>query len=126
MSGEPGSPIGDISHTTRVAFHDPKTQIRLLYLDSDSTEDNISAALDVWDKDSAPSYNAISYVCGTSPARNVITVNRQAVMVRDNCFEALQQANMHFPGSYVWVDAICINQNDLAEKSAQVAIMGEI
>jgi hypothetical protein len=126
MSEEPGSPIGDISRTTRVAFHDPATQIRLLRLDPSSNGDVISATLDVWDKDSAPSYNAISYVCGTSPARNEITVNGQAVLVRDNCFEALQQANLHFAGSYVWVDAICINQNDLAEKSAQVAIMREI
>jgi hypothetical protein len=126
MSGEPGSPIGGISRTTRVAFHDPATQIRLLRLDPSSTGDSISATLDVWDKGSAPSYNAISYFCGTSPARNVITVNGQSVHVRDNCFEALQQTNLHFPASYVWVDAICINQDDLAEKSAQVAIMGEI
>jgi len=126
MNEEPGSPISDISRTTRVAFHDPATQIRLLHLDPSSTDDNISATLDVWDKDSAPSYNAISYVCGTSPARNGITVNDQTVLVRDNCFEALQQTNLHFPGCYVWVDAICINKNDLAEKSAQVAIMGMI
>ena len=126
MSEEPGSTISDISRTTRVAFHDPATQIRLLHLNPSSTDDHISATLDVWDKDSAPSYYAISYVCGTSPARNVITVNCEAVLVRDNCFEALQQTNLHFPGSYVWVDAICINQNDLAEKSAQVAMMGKI
>lgn len=126
MSEEPGSPIGDILRTTRVAFHDPATQIRLLHLELGSTDDNISAMLDVRDKDSAPSYNAISYVCGTPPARNVITVNGQAVQVRDNRFEALQQTTLHFPECYVWVDAICINQNDLAEKSAQVAIMGEI
>lgn len=80
----------------------------------------------MWDKDSAPSYYAISYVCGTSPARNVITVNSQVVLVRDNCFEALQQTSLHFPGCYVWVDAICINQHDLTEKSAQVAMMGVI
>lgn len=126
MSEEPGSPISDISRTTQMAFHDPATQIRLLQLDPGSTDDNISATLDVWDKDSAPSYYAVSYVCGTSPARNVITVNSQVVLVRDNCFEALQQTSLHFPGCYVWVDAICINQNDLAEKSAQVAIMGDI
>jgi len=126
MDEKPGSPISDISRTTRVAFHDPATQIRLLHLDPSSTDDNISATLDVWDKDSAPSYYAISYVCGTSPAQNVITVNDQAILVRDKCFEAVQQTNLHFPGSYVWVDAICINKNDLAEKSAQVAIMGDI
>ncbi|KAL9608794.1 MAG: hypothetical protein Q9167_006381 [Letrouitia subvulpina] len=28
--------------------------------------------------------------------------------------------------SFIWIDAICINQQDLAERSAQVAIMGDI
>lgn len=42
------------------------------------------------------------------------------------CATTLQQTDLHFPGSYVWVDAICINPDDLAEKSAQVAMMGEI
>jgi hypothetical protein len=121
-----GSPIGELSGSTRVAFRDPATQIRLLRLDPDSTDDDISATLDVWDKDSAPPYYAVSYVCGTSPARNAIEVNGLMVQVRDNCFEALQQTILHFPGSYVWIDALCINQDDLAEKSAQVTIMGEI
>ncbi|GAB7331875.1 hypothetical protein MBLNU13_g03812t1 [Cladosporium sp. NU13] len=115
MDKEPRSPISDISRTMRVALHGPATQIRLLRLNPSSTDSNITASLDVWDKDSAPSYYAVSYVCGTPPAQNIITVNRQAVLVRDHCFEALQQTNLHFPGSYVWVDAIYSNQDDLAE-----------
>ena len=30
------------------------------------------------------------------------------------------------PNTFLWVDAICINQNDLEERSSQVALMGTI
>jgi hypothetical protein len=29
-------------------------------------------------------------------------------------------------GEYIWIDSICINQDDIAERNAQVAIMGQI
>ena len=49
----------------RTPLRDPKNQIRLLYLEAGSDEDDIFASLEIWDKEDAPSYNAISYVCGT-------------------------------------------------------------
>ena len=45
---------------------------------------------------------------------------------RYNSFYALWQTTHHFPWSRVWIDAICINQLDLVEKTAQVKMMYEI
>lgn len=107
-------------------LRDSTAQIRLLKLDPTSTEEKISGSLETWDKLSLPAFNAISYVCGDALPRNTICINGKDFHVGDNCFYALSQVCLHYPGSYVWIDAICINQQHLAEKSAQVSIMGGI
>ncbi|KXS93877.1 hypothetical protein AC578_5498 [Pseudocercospora eumusae] len=55
-----------------------------------------------------------------------ISVARTLQRVTQNSSYALWQARHHYPGTYVWLDAICINQGDKEEKNAQVAIMGDI
>jgi hypothetical protein len=110
----------------RTALRDPNLQIRLLLLDAvGSDEDTISASLEVWDRKTAPSYNAISYVCGDAQRMQDVTVNGSRVSVRHNCYYALWQTRLHFPESRVWIDAICINQLDLEEKTTQVTMMFE-
>ena len=108
------------------ALRDPQRQIRLLLLDAaGSDEDSISATLEVWDRGATPTYRSISYVCGDAQRMHDITVNGSCVSVRHNCYYALWQARLHFPESRVWIDAICINQLDLDEKTAQVTMMFE-
>jgi hypothetical protein len=72
-----------------------------------------------------------------------VQVNGRRVMVTQNLFEALKLLRRwetnevpdpdgfeklagHPKSQHIWIDMICINQNDLAERSAQVAIMGTI
>ena len=107
-------------------FRDPRAQIRLIRLDPKKSDDDISASLETWDIESAPPYNAISYAWGEPSDRYAITINGFRLRVHKNCFHALKQARLHYPDDYVWLDAICINQLDLEEKSAQVAMMGAI
>lgn len=104
----------------------PREQIRLLHFRPGSDDDDISASVEVCELDSAPAFNAISYTWGVEPPHEVIKIDDVPVNVRPNCHYALWQARLHFPGSRVWLDAICINQSDLIEKSSQVAIMGDI
>ena len=105
---------------------DSTAQIRLLRLDAESTENHIKAYLSTWERSSLPDFNAISYVCGQAFPHNAVYINGHEFYVGDNCFYALKQVCLHYPGSYVWIDAICINQQDLEEKSAQVSAMGGI
>ncbi|KAH8790487.1 hypothetical protein F5882DRAFT_259312, partial [Hyaloscypha sp. PMI_1271] len=60
---------------------------------------------------SAPTYYALSYAWGSAEAYENILVN-----------------NTHLPRtrSYIWVDAICINQHNLSERGAQVLLMTKI
>jgi hypothetical protein len=55
-----------------------------------------------------------------------IRVNGKLLEVRQNCQYILWQAHRLAQSKYVWVDAICINQEDFEEKSDQVAMMGTI
>lgn len=74
----------------------------------------------------APKFNAISYTWGAVEPQRTINVSGRDVTVRPNCFYAMWQARDYCRDLYVWIDSICINQDDLIEKGAQVAIMGKI
>jgi hypothetical protein len=60
----------------------------------------------------------------------VIYVNGKELTVTANLVYALKRLQPRFHGTrtvqYLWVDAICINQNDDQEKAEQVKIMGDI
>lgn len=80
---------GSVSTGVHTALRDPRLRTRLLRLDADSDGDTISASLEVWDKEAAPHYNAISYVCDDPELRQDATVNGTRVSVRQNCYYAL-------------------------------------
>jgi hypothetical protein len=114
------------SPSIHTPFRDAEAQIRLLHLHPQINLKFISGTLETWDIEDVPRYKAISYVWGPPSEQQEIWVNGLRLPVRKNCFRALQQARRQYHESYVWIDAICINQLDLEEKSAQVAMMGGI
>jgi hypothetical protein len=72
------------------------------------------------------SYCAISYAWGNSDLLEIIRVNEHDFNVRSNCHYALTQSLRHTSESYLWIDSVCIDQEDDLEKSAQVKIMSSI
>ncbi|KAF2186080.1 hypothetical protein K469DRAFT_487701, partial [Zopfia rhizophila CBS 207.26] len=74
-------------------------------------------------------YTAVSYAWGNDRPRELIYLDGRAFQVRRNLWSCLYYLSLHAEHEawkHIWVDAICINQNDLDEKSEQVPIMGEI
>lgn len=77
-------------------------------------------------------FNALSYVWGDPKVTEIILVNGHEYPVTTSLASALRcipqhlSQSKHAAGQKLWVDAICINQADNAEKSHQVAKMGEI
>jgi hypothetical protein len=126
MSGDDKGSVPEHPVGIHRLFRDPRAQIRLIRLDHKESDDDISASLETWYIESAPPYNAISYAWGEPSGRHAITINGFRLLVHKNCFHALRQTRLHHPDDYAWLDAICINQLDLEEKSAQVAMMGAI
>ena len=66
-------------------------------------------------------YDALSYAWGGGGKVSKIRFNGLQVLVTENLFEALRA--LRFTGEncrYLWVDALCINQDDSSEKNDQV------
>jgi len=77
--------------------------------------------------DAVTKFEALSYTWGDSRENRTIQLNGKAgYAVTDNLFYALRRLRNRRTERTVWIDAVCINQNDLDEKGHQVAIMGEI
>ena len=73
----------------------------------------------------APQYEAISYTWGKETTTELIWVDDEKFFIRSNLWECLYFLTIRNDRPYLWVDAICINQSDMAEKSRQVSRMGE-
>jgi hypothetical protein len=108
--------------------------IRLLtFKPRNSPADPISTELQIFDLDSEsrPSYWGLSYtwgnplpslsLAGSTPVKRWILCNEIPIIVGDNLYSFMDRFGG--PGKSYWIDAICINQNDIPERNAQVRIM---
>ncbi|KAH6694853.1 heterokaryon incompatibility protein-domain-containing protein [Leptodontidium sp. MPI-SDFR-AT-0119] len=75
-----------------------------------------------------PRYETLSYCWGPEGDYRSINIDGHFVPVRRNLWWALYHLRHRVRGvkRTLWVDALCINQNDIPERSAQVSIMGSI
>lgn len=76
--------------------------------------------------DEEASYSALSYVWGSSSELHQIEINGQPFFVAQNLHNALQRLSRNGVDSWLWIDAICIQQSDSAEKTHQVGMMRDI
>jgi hypothetical protein len=68
-------------------------------------------------------YEALSYVWGDPGVTRTIIVNEAEFRVTVNLFAALQRLRSAIVDRLLWVDAICINQDDIPEKENQIPLM---
>jgi len=76
--------------------------------------------------ESPPSYSALSYTWGSADPNDdltpdytkTITVNGCTISITENLWGALK--TIHSGEGYLWVDALCINQQDMVRRSAQI------
>ncbi|KAF4879587.1 Heterokaryon incompatibility protein 6, OR allele [Colletotrichum siamense] len=99
-------------------------QIRLLRLLPGEWLEDLAAELYVADQDQK--YVALSYAWGSSRRSNKIVVNRQAHCITFNLDRALRAIRRTAEPIVVWVDSLCINQENASEKSHQVGLMHDI
>lgn len=83
------------------------------------------APLPADDKDEAY-YDALSYTWGDDAPTNEIIIQGRPVAVTSNLFQALEHLRLPDEDRILWIDAICINQADLAERARQVGMMAVI
>ena len=71
----------------------------------------------------AGKYDALSYCWGTSPATVFIALNGLDHAITPNLHSALRRLRSTTSPRYLWVDALCIDQENNIEKGIQVANM---
>ncbi|KAH6622236.1 heterokaryon incompatibility protein-domain-containing protein [Boeremia exigua] len=71
-------------------------------------------------------YESLSYVWGTDVRDHEIMCDNSILKITSNLHQVLQRVRLTDAPRNIWADSICINQEDLQEKSRQVTIMGQI
>ncbi|KAK4948258.1 hypothetical protein LTR10_012792 [Elasticomyces elasticus] len=110
-------------HQTRLlrllpgAFGD-EISIELLTVDLLRTSGGFLPLKQMW-----VSYEAVSYCWGTALATHKILCNGADFSVSANVFHALARLRYPQVARHLWLDAVCINQRDFSERSAQVGSM---
>jgi hypothetical protein len=74
------------------------------------------------------SYSCLSYMWGESVTEYEVILNGRSFHVRKNLYQFLRMASRHpkHMRSALWIDAMCIDQNNDVEKGHQVKRMGDI
>ncbi|EHK48140.1 hypothetical protein TRIATDRAFT_180361, partial [Trichoderma atroviride IMI 206040] len=72
------------------------------------------------------SFQALSYTWGHNSFAHNIIINGVKLPVADNLYSFLQHRQETNQCIDIWIDAICINQNDLLEKNHQIPMMNMI
>ena len=106
-----------------------KKELRLVTLLPAPTKDaTIECTLSIGNlEDQRLHYEAQSYEWGdlNSPKHEIL-LDGQPFTVRRNLWQALRCLRTEFSARTLWVDAICINQEDVLERNHQVGMMGSI
>jgi hypothetical protein len=76
--------------------------------------------------DDWPSYNALSYVWGDPHVTQGIQVHGSELQITSNLESALQSLRLCDSSRILWIDAICIDQGNLTERSEQIQNMVQI
>ncbi|KAN0095038.1 HET domain containing protein [Hyaloscypha variabilis] len=103
--------------------------IRVLALEpAHSLADPLHCRLDDVSLDDASKspYNALSYVWGARTGDRAIQCEGRIMLVTESCELALRYLRHESATRTLWVDAICINQQSVAELNQQVPLMADI
>ncbi|PIG80568.1 hypothetical protein AARAC_003269 [Aspergillus arachidicola] len=71
-------------------------------------------------------YEALSYVWGSESTPRCIFLDGTTLSITDNLYAALLHLRDHQLPRMLWVDAVCINQQDEQEKGYQIQLMPTI
>lgn len=106
----------------------PGDAIRLLEIVSkDHRDGTIHCRLKTYPRNRAPRYDAVSYCWGDDTTTTSIICNGLELQVRQNLKAFLEACSRNKTLTRpLWIDAICLNQGDVVEKSIHVPLMSHV
>jgi len=115
---------------TEVSFqYQPLTaddSFRLVVLQPGNKGDNINCHLVHTRHCERPLYEALSYTWGSIENPKEAYTNGELMTIRQNLWDALQHLRYQHEQRVLWIDAICIDQHNIAERNHQVGQMRSI
>jgi hypothetical protein len=95
--------------------------------DNAKEDDIVECDLSVIDLDARPHFAALSYVWGPpATGSHQLLCDGVHLTVTESCHSALWHLRKKLGGFSIWVDAVCIDQENVREKEQQIPIMGDI
>lgn len=104
----------------------PRNELRLLSLKPGLFDDELQCTLRNVSLDENPEYHALSYTWGDPANTKPVFIDGCIFQITVNLYDALQHFRDPIDVRTFWIDALCINQNDLLERSKQVLRMRDI
>jgi hypothetical protein len=102
-------------------------EIRIVQLEPGSGSQAISCKLQtVRLQNPLPQYDAISYTWGKPHRTKEVLCDGAKLLVTENLYEALRNIRTANTVVSIWIDQLCINQEDDKERASQVQFMGKI
>ncbi|TGO35734.1 hypothetical protein BHYA_0148g00080 [Botrytis hyacinthi] len=105
-----------------------KPKFRLLHLKSGTGNQQLCATIHVEHIDVAATsgYICLSYVWGTEISTEHIKVDENEISIHAGLLPSLRHIRKPHHTLVLWIDALCVDQNDPDEKASQRANLGEI
>lgn len=104
-----------------------KTEVlQLTTEDQHSFERPLAGVLETVSLESAPNFVALSYVWGSEIDKTPFILNGTEVRITKNLSIALRHLQQDIEQILLWIDALCIDQSNMVEKSEQVLRMRDI
>lgn len=101
--------------------------IRLLHLQPGPSTSPVQCIMSIHDLDHVPAYQALSYTGGQQNRHQIrcsdIRDGRHSLSIYESSWLALQRLRHETDERTLWIDAICINQTNNAERNEQVLLM---
>ena len=101
-------------------------EIRLILLEPGEADARPTCMMRHFSLDGGLYYVALSYAWGDPADRGSLCCNGQKLYVTKNLQKALQKFQQMGEKLVLWIDAICIDQSNLEERSSQVQMMRQI
>lgn len=120
--------MADITHCATFEYTplEAPGHIRLLRVLPGVENDQLRCECVVHDLEHDPDFTAISYTWGDPILDQLVLINDREYYTTSSAKEVLLALRYCNAVRTVWVDAICIDQHNLAEKTIQVQMMGQI
>lgn len=101
-------------------------EIRLLLLAPGNFHDELHCALIYTNLKTKPVFEALSYCWGSPDNPKPIRLDGHIFRIGVNLESALRHLRYENAQRILWIDAVCVNQEDLTERSQQIMLMRDV